>query len=81
MILIFILNLISFFVFYLDKIYARKGMYRIPEKTLLFFSFFAPYGSIFSMLTFRHKIRKNKFFALVIIFLFLNLYILKAAYF
>ncbi len=55
-------NLISFIVIAIDKWKAKRGEWRIPEKTLLTFA--AAGGSIglwFGMYIFRHKTKKIKF--------------------
>lgn len=57
----FILNIFSFFIYYEDKNRAKKHLNRISEKNLIFISFFAPIGATFSMIFFKHKTRKIKF--------------------
>ena len=60
-----ILNAISFFLMRLDKYFACRKKYRIPERTLLFFNFFGPFGAIMSMCFHfklgRHKNKKSLF--------------------
>ncbi|MDW7669069.1 MAG: DUF1294 domain-containing protein [Bacillota bacterium] len=57
-----IINIISFSFSGLDKIKAKKNKWRVKEKTLHTFSFLGgAYGSILSMIMFRHKTKKLKF--------------------
>ena len=55
-------NVITFAMMGVDKLKAKTGAWRIPEKVLLTSAFLlgAP-GSIAGALVFRHKIRKLKF--------------------
>ena len=58
----FMLNLISFVLFGLDKRRARKGLWRIPEKTLLLScALFGAAGGLAGMNVFRHKTLKPRF--------------------
>ena len=67
-------NLLVFFVYGLDKLFAIKKHRRISEKTLLLFSFFmGGVGAIFGMTVFCHKTRKMKFRLLVPLFVILNI--------
>ena len=53
---ILILNLAGFFSMGIDKQRARKGQWRIPEKTLFLLSLLGgSLGSLLGMYTFRHK--------------------------
>ena len=55
------MQLLGFFLFFIDK---RKAIYnksRISERTLLWFCFFAPIGSLIAIFFIRHKNRKAKF--------------------
>ena len=46
----------------IDKLKAKKGMWRIPENTLFLFAFLGGgIGTIAGMYTFRHKTKKLKF--------------------
>lgn len=57
-----VINLIGFFVMWIDKYKAKKGMWRIPENTLFLFAFLGGgIGTIAGMYTFRHKTKKLKF--------------------
>lgn len=57
---LFIINFLSFIIFWIDKYLAKKKKNRIPENTLLLFSLLGgSLGSILSMLIFHHKTKKN----------------------
>lgn len=67
--IIFIMNLISFTIFYIDKRKAIKGKNRISENSLLLSAFlFGSIGAFLSMQIFRHKTQKLKFKILVPLF-------------
>lgn len=51
-----IINLIGFFTMFLDKQKAKKGKWRIPEKTLFLLALIGgSLGTTLGMHTFRHK--------------------------
>ena len=57
-----IINLFGFFIMWLDKRKAKKGSWRIPEKTLFLFTLLGGgIGTIAGMYVFRHKTRKLYF--------------------
>ena len=57
----------------LDKLFARMGARRIPERTLLFASFIGgALGGLVGMILFRHKTRKPRFFTVNILSLLLH---------
>lgn len=57
-----VLSFITFVAYVVDKIKALKGKWRIPEKVLLFLSFFGGgIGGYLAMFLARHKIRKVYF--------------------
>lgn len=57
-----VINLITFFVMWLDKRKAKKGRWRIPENTLLLFVLLGGgIGGIIGMYVFHHKTQKAKF--------------------
>ena len=57
-----VINLAGFLQMGVDKRKARRGQYRIPERTLLLTAFLGGgIGSFLGMLTFRHKTRHIKF--------------------
>ena len=56
------INIITFFVMWLDKRKAKMGKWRIPENTLLLLVLLGGgIGGIAGMYTFRHKTQKMKF--------------------
>ncbi len=57
-----IMNLAGFLQMGADKHRARKGQYRIPERTLLLTAFFGGgIGSFLGMFAFHHKTKHKKF--------------------
>lgn len=57
-----IINLIGFSAMYIDKQKAKKGKWRIPEKTLFIITALGGgIGTIAGMYTFRHKTQKIAF--------------------
>ena len=57
-----IINIVSFVAYGCDKFKARKGKFRISEKSLLMLALFGGcIGALFGMHLFRHKTRKIKF--------------------
>lgn len=57
-----IINLIGFFVMYVDKQKAKLDQWRIPEKTLLMIALLGgSVGTMVGMYIFRHKTKKVKF--------------------
>lgn len=56
------INIIGFFIMWLDKQKAKKGAWRIPEKTLFIITALGGgIGTIAGMYTFRHKTQKLGF--------------------
>lgn len=56
------INLFGFFIMWLDKRKAKKGSWRIPEKTLFIITALGGgIGTIAGMYTFRHKTQKLNF--------------------
>lgn len=71
------INILSFFLFYIDKSKAKKDKWRIKEKTLHISSFLGgSIGSIGAMYLFHHKTRKLKFCIITSIALLFNIYII-----
>lgn len=71
------MSVITFFLFGIDKLKAKKGSYRIPEKVLIGFCFFfGAVGGILGMYFFHHKTRKVKFYVLVPLFAALQIILL-----
>ena len=57
-----VINIIGFFIMWLDKRKAIKGSWRIPEKTLFVITALGGgIGTIAGMYTFRHKTQKIQF--------------------
>lgn len=57
-----IINLFGFFIMWIDKQKAKKGAWRIPEKTLFIITALGGgVGTIAGMYTFRHKTQKIAF--------------------
>ena len=57
-----VINIIGFFIMWLDKRKAIKGSWRIPEKTLFIITALGGgIGTIAGMYTFRHKTHKIQF--------------------
>lgn len=72
-----LINAAGFTIMYMDKNYARKNRWRIPEATLLAVSFLGgSLGSLLGMYVFRHKTKHWKFRILVPLSLLLHLALL-----
>ena len=57
-----VINLFGFLIMYIDKQKAKKGKWRIPEKTLFIITALGGgIGTIAGMYTFRHKTQKIAF--------------------
>lgn len=57
-----IVNLIAFFIFGIDKLKAKRGSYRISEKTLITIcAVGGALGGLLGMMIFHHKTQKPKF--------------------
>ncbi len=57
-----VINLIGFLIMFIDKQKAKKGAWRIPEKTLFIITALGGgIGTIAGMYTFRHKTKKIQF--------------------
>ena len=68
------LNLLSFALYGIDKAKAKRGAWRIPEKTLLLAAFLGgSLGALLGMEVFRHKTKHWKFKLLVPLFLILHI--------
>ncbi len=68
----FILNLISFILFFIDKRKAEKKRWRIPESTLILSSVFGIIGGLCGMYVIRHKTKKPKFYITLPVILILE---------
>ena len=63
-----VMSLVTLILYQSDKSKARKGQWRIPEKTLLLCSFFGgAIGGLAAMSLFRHKTKHWYFWAVNII--------------
>ena len=72
-----LINIISFIQFGLDKYKARKGMWRIPESTLLLAAAVGgALGAWIGMFVFHHKTKHLKFILCVPLFLLLHILLL-----
>jgi len=61
----FIVNIISFVIYFIDKKLAIKHRYRIPERILIMLSIIGgSIGSLLSMMFFHHKTKHMKFIIL-----------------
>ena len=68
------INIIELILMGLDKLLAKKKLYRIPEIVLLIIPFLGgSIGGLLGMILFRHKTKKIKFKFLFIISLILNI--------
>lgn len=57
-----VINIIGFLIMWLDKYKAKKGKWRIPEKTLFIITALGGgIGTTIGMYTFRHKTQKLNF--------------------
>ena len=57
-----IINIIGFLAMFIDKQKARRGSWRIPEKTLIILTAIGGgIGTLIGMYAFRHKTKKLKF--------------------
>lgn len=75
-IIIAIVNSITFILYGVDKIKAVNNEWRISEKRLLKLSILGPFGSYLGMKLFRHKVKKPKFYVGIPFFLFVQLAVL-----
>ena len=59
---LFIINLLGFFIMFIDKQRAIHKEWRVPEKTLIGISVFGgAIGMLLGMSSFRHKTKHKKF--------------------
>ncbi len=66
-------NVITFIMMGIDKLRAKKDLYRISEKTLIISSFvMGAVGVVLGMIVFHHKTRKLKFKVLIPISIICN---------
>lgn len=56
------INIVTFIVYGIDKLKAKKGLWRIPEATLLMFAVLGgSIGALCGMMVWRHKTKHRKF--------------------
>ena len=56
------INLVTFFIYGIDKLKAKRGRWRIPESMLLTLAVVGgSIGALLGMLVFRHKTKHKKF--------------------
>ena len=61
-----VINIVAFAMYGADKYFAKKDMWRIPEKALLGVAAFGgAFGAFFGMELFRHKTKHIKFKLLI----------------
>lgn len=71
------INIITFIIFGLDKLFAILKKNRVSEKTLLFLSVIGGcFLELFGMYLFNHKTRKAKFHTVNIVFIIIYLLML-----
>jgi len=59
---VIIINIVGFLAMWIDKVKAKRGSWRISEKTLFMITFLGGgFGTIAGMYTFRHKTKKMRF--------------------
>ncbi len=70
------LNILTFLLFGYDKLQAKQGGWRIPERVLLGLSLFGGgIGALAGMQVFRHKTRKNIFWVAAFVGIALFIYL------
>lgn len=69
------LNLLSCVIMGYDKVMAKSGMSRVPEKVLLLLGLFGGIGIVVGALFFNHKHSKLKFRIIMPIELMINVFI------
>ena len=74
LLLLVAVNLVSFSLYGLDKLKAKKGLWRIKESTLLLVALLGgSLGALLGMEVFRHKTKHWQFKLLVPVFLVLHI--------
>lgn len=76
--ILLLINNISFLLFGIDKRKAVKNKWRFSENTLILVSFFAPLGALIGMHLFKHKTKKFKFTFFIPLFVLIQLTLLFA---
>ena len=74
---LFLINLLSFLLYGLDKYKAVRQEWRIPERVLLLMAFLGgAFGALSAMRIFRHKTRKGRFKLMIPLFCLLWGYVI-----
>lgn len=73
LILLLVLNILSMFLYLIDKLKSKKGTERISEDNLLLSSFLGGIGAFLGMQIFRHKTKHLKFKISVPLFALLHI--------
>lgn len=70
---VILINFITFIVYGIDKNKAKNKQWRIPESTLIFLCLMGgSVGGLISMVVFKHKLSKKKFYIGIPSILILN---------
>lgn len=73
LVLLLLLNALTFVVYGIDKWRAQGGRWRIPERTLLLLAAFGgALGACFGMVVWNHKTSHKRFRYLVLVFVLLQ---------
>ena len=76
-ILIMVFQILPFLIYGIDKLFAKRGFFRISEKALLATTFiFGIIGSFAAMVIFKHKTRKTSFRHNFAVIVFLRIFVL-----
>ncbi len=70
---ILLMNIMTFFMYAIDKHRASKGKWRISERMLLTWSLFAPWGGFAGIRVMHHKTKHKKFTLCVPMFMVLHM--------
>lgn len=78
---LFLVNVLTFAIYGVDKYAARKSWRRVPESTLLLLGFVGGWpGAICGQKLFRHKTQKQPFKNLFILSVILNIIVIGALF-
>ncbi len=81
LIILAIINVITFLIYAVDKFLAIKQMRRISEKTLFLLALcFGSIGAVCAMFLTRHKIKKPRFYLVIVAIILLQAVTLYFAY-
>lgn len=76
-----LVNTITFAAYGIDKIKAVNNAWRISEKQLLVLSLAGPFGAYLAMKLFRHKVKKPKFYVTVPLISYVHIGLIVLVYF